>query len=141
MNRFGLAFHHLGLAVQNETRARNFLGGLGYEIGETVHDPRQRVRLAMATHPAMPRVELVSPDVAGGPLEGLLRTRDALVYHVCYEAQDAEGALAALRDEVGAVRCVSPAQPAVLFGGRRVSFHIVAGVGLIEVLDAAGEAS
>jgi len=55
-NKYGLTFHHLGLAAQKPDTARVFLSNLGYRVGAMVHDPIQNVHLAMGEHPAMPSV-------------------------------------------------------------------------------------
>lgn len=135
MNGCGLVFHHLGLAVRSAEKARRFLAALGYQLGDTMRDEEQNVLLSLCTHPSMPAVEVVSPTETAGPLAAMLQRNAELVYHLCWEVDDAELALSAIRRAVGAVRCVVPSKPAVLFGGRRVSFHMVAGVGLVELLD------
>lgn len=128
-------FHHMGLAVRAPKRARAFLEALGYAVGAAVRDDRQGVHLAMAEHPSMPRVEIVWPTETSGPLDAYLRSTSELVYHVCYEVDDEASALDRFRGAGAAIRCVSPSTPAVLFSGRRVSFHLVAGVGLVELLE------
>ena len=136
-NQFGLTFHHLGLAVRQPTEINRFLCGLGYSIGEIIHDPEQNVHLAMCLHPVMPNLEIIYPADGAGPLDTLLeRHKDGLVYHICYVTQDLDATLDALESSNGIrLFCVSPPKPAVLFGGARVSFYLVAGVGLIEILD------
>jgi len=47
MTGFGLAFHHLGLAVSRPDEAVTFLTGLGYAIGDRVFDPEQNINLAL----------------------------------------------------------------------------------------------
>jgi catechol 2,3-dioxygenase-like lactoylglutathione lyase family enzyme len=121
MNDFGLTFHHLGLAVRTPQAAAAFLGGLGYSLGPSVYDPRQNVLLQMAESPGGPTVEIISPGEGPGPIDRLItRHSDGLIYHVC----------AGLR-----AICVSEPTPAVLFGGRPVSFYTVQGLGLIEVIE------
>jgi hypothetical protein len=93
MNRFGLTFHHLGLAVPSTAEAVQFLDRLGYRQGPAVFDPLQKVNLSMCWHDTMPDVELVWPG-----------------------------------DEP------------ILFGGRPVSFHSIAGFGLIELIHEGGTA-
>jgi hypothetical protein len=136
-----LSFHHLGLAVRAPKRARAFLEAIGYMVGETVRDDLQGVHLAMAEHRSMPRVEIVWPSETSGPLEAWLRSASELVYHVCYEVSDREAALATWRAVGSTIREVSPPKPAVLFAGRTVSFHLVAGIGLVELLASEAEAS
>ena len=71
-NKWGLAFHHLGLAVKDPEAAAHFLTGLGYRIGPTIFDPLQNVHLAMCAHDQMPDVEIISPADGPGPLDKLL---------------------------------------------------------------------
>lgn len=137
MKRLPFAFHHLGLAARRREAATRFARSMGYEVGPTVRDPLQNVELSMCSHSAMPRLEIVTPTESAGPLTSLLRTHTELVYHVCYEVPDIEGALGHLREDLGNVRCVQPPTPAVLFGQRKVGFYLVPGVGLVELLEAA----
>ena len=49
---------------------------------------------------------------------------------------DLDRSLEALESEERfSVRSISPPKEAVLFGGKRVSFYLVEGVGLIEIID------
>lgn len=137
-----LTFHHLGLATAMPAEAAKFLAAQGYDLGEAVFDPLQRVNLRMCTHarPDMPAVELITPSGEPGPIDNLLaRHQEGLVYHCCYETGDLDGALQALAAAGVRLRRVSPPQPAVLFALRRVSFHQVLGVGLIEILEPLGQ--
>ncbi|HXZ16698.1 MAG TPA: hypothetical protein VEH77_12135, partial [Roseiarcus sp.] len=71
------------------------------------------------------------------PLDELLSThRDGLVYHMCYTSADLDASLEAMETH-GNLRLfeVSPPKPALLFGGKPVSFYVVGGVGLIEIID------
>ncbi len=136
-NKWGLKFHHLGLAVKNPEPAIAFLVGLGYKIGTTVFDSLQNVNLGMCTHEQMPDVEIIYPAAGQGPLDKLLATHtNGLVYHICYVSEDLNKTLNALESD-GALRlfAVSSSKEAVLFGGKEVSFYLVAGVGLIEIID------
>ena len=137
MNRFGLTFHHLGLAVKTPDAAVALLAGLGYDAGDAIFDPLQNVFLLMCTHPTMPSIEIIYPAKGPGPLDKLLvRHKDGLVYHLCYTTQNLDKSLEALGSENGMrVICVSPPKAAVLFGGKEVSFYVVADVGLIEIID------
>lgn len=130
-----LRFHHLGLAARDPERAATFLRALGYEVGALTRDPLQGVDLAVCQHPTMPAVEIVVPVGDGGPLASMLKREAEMVYHVCFETCDREAALRALADAGCRALPVSPPKPAALFGGRQVSFHRVAGFGLMELLD------
>jgi catechol 2,3-dioxygenase-like lactoylglutathione lyase family enzyme len=138
-NKWGLVFHHLGLAVKDPEAAAHFLTGLGYRIGPVILDPLQNVHLAMCAHDQMPDVEIISPAEGAGPLDKLLSThKDGLVYHMCYTCADLDRSLDALEsDDRFSVRSIAPPTEAILFGGKRVSFYLVEGVGLIEIIDQA----
>ena len=136
-NRYGLRFHHLGLAAANQDVAVSFLTGLGYRIGAPVFDPMQNVHLLMCEHPGMPAVEVISPAQTPGPLDRLLKRHKAgIVYHICYTTHDLAASLQALETDGGlGLRTVSAPKSAVLFDGQEVSFYLVAGIGLIEIID------
>ena len=136
-NQWRLAFHHLGLGTKDPKAAAHFLSGLGYRIGPTIFDPLRNVHLAMCAHDRMPSVEIISPAEGPGPLDKLLSAhKDGLVYHMCYTCPDLDRSLDAIEsDEHLRVHSISPPMESVLFGGKRVSFYLVEGVGLIEVIE------
>lgn len=129
-----LRFHHFGLAVRDPAEAFRYLLALGYSEGNAVFDPLQRVNLAMRHHPAMPDVEVIWPGEGPSPIDRMIKGAGTLIYHVCYECPDPDAALAALEAAGVETVLVSPPEPAVLFAGRKVSFHMVSGFGLIEIL-------
>ncbi len=133
-SRYGLHFHHYGLAVREEAPARRFLQGLGYAVDELIVDPLQNVRVGLARAATLPTVELVLPTDTPGPLNTVLKGRDAQVYHSCYTTADAAATLAAIAADGLQQMPVSEPKPAVLFGGLPVSFHYVAGFGLVELI-------
>ena len=132
-----LRLHHHGLAVREDTEALTFLALLGYNCSVPVYDPVQNVRLRLCSHDAMPTVEIVMPGEGPGPLDAILRRQDQLLYHTCYEVDDRAAVLGALEQADLRVFEVLGPTPAILFGGRQVSFHTVLGFGLIELLDRA----
>lgn len=135
MDHFGLRFHHIGLATASPDVSLKFLHGLGYVHGASILDPEQNVRLVLCTHAQMPSMELVSPTDTPGPLAGILESGSEVFYHVCYETDDIMKSLASFKAAGHRVVCVAPRKPAVLFGGRHVSFYRVRGFGLIELLE------
>lgn len=140
MTPFNLTFHHLGLAVRRPEPALLFLQGLGYRCAEPVFDGLQNVHLIMCAHAAMPAVEIIYPGTGPTPIDGYLAKQpNGLIYHACYAAPDLAGTLVQLEAAGIAAICVSEPKPAILFGGRKVSFYNVLGVGLIEIIDTAGE--
>lgn len=130
----GFAFHHLGLAVASPDEAFEYLAVLGYVEGNRVFDPLQRVNLAMRHHPLMPDVEVIWPGNEPSPIDKLIKRNGPIIYHLCYGCADPEAALGALSDAGLTALLVSPPTPAVLFGGKKVSFYQISGFGLIEML-------
>jgi methylmalonyl-CoA/ethylmalonyl-CoA epimerase len=137
MNPLGLSFHHLGLAVRRPDDSIRFLGGLGYEIDDSVFDPEQNVNLIMCRHKGlMPAVEIIYPAAANSPIDTLVNRRpDGIVYHVCYVTADVSATLTWMEQNGVRAVCVAPPTPAVLFGGRRVSFYNIVGMGLCEMIE------
>jgi len=130
---YGLRFHHLGLAVPGPEQAFQFLGSLGYTAGAEAFDPLQNVHLAMRHHAAMPDVEVIWPGEPPSPIDQMIK-RGHMIYHLCYETDAAEAALAAMEADGFRVMSLGPPKPARLFGGVPVSFHRVDGFGLIELI-------
>lgn len=131
-----LVFHHLGLAVRQPGQATALVAVLGYRMAETVFDPEQNVYLAICSHDTEPTIEIIWPGETKGPVHNLTKHHPAgVIYHVCYSTDDLGAALAGLEKAGLRVICVSPPKPATLFGGRKVSFYNVSGIGLMEILE------
>jgi Glyoxalase/Bleomycin resistance protein/Dioxygenase superfamily len=134
--QLGIRFHHLGLLTDAPDAAASALGLLGYRIAEPVFDPLQDVHLRMAEGPVEgATIELITPASREGSLAKLVTRRGDYMYHSCFVARDVAATLAALAGLGLRVVTVSPAKPAVLFGGKRVSFHSVEGLGLVEFIE------
>lgn len=133
MQAFGLRFHHLGLAVPAPDRAFAFLETLGYGPGAHAFDPLQNVNLAMCHHPSMPDVEVIWPGDGPSPIDQMIK-RGNMIYHMCFETDDAAASLAAMESAGHGVLSLGEPKPARLFGGVPVSFHRVDGFGLIEFI-------
>lgn len=133
-NRFGLNFHHLGLAVREPNDAFRYFESLGYAISSVVLDPLQRVNLAFCSHPAMPDVELVWPGKEPSPIDAVVKQNSGLVYHLCYTADDPDEAVASIEEAGLNIVAAGPAKPAVLFGGHEVAFFYIENLGLIEII-------
>jgi hypothetical protein len=134
VNRFGLTFHHFGLAVRSPDGAFRYLEGLGYTPGACAFDPLQSVNVAMRHHRHMPDVEVVWPGDGPSPIDQLVKRGNERIYHLCYASDDPAGSLAALEAAGLGVVAVRDPLPAILFGGALVSFHYVDEFGVIELL-------
>lgn len=131
----GLKFHHFGLATRKPEKATLLLKSLGYTIGDTVYDPLQNANLIMCTSTTAPEVEIISPGEGENPLDKILNKFQAGIYHLCYETNDLNAALEAMKQAGIRAMCVSPAKGAILFGGDEVSFYQIMDFGLIEIID------
>ncbi len=136
MDAFGLRFHHLGLAVPAPESAFRFLGALGYRPGAQAFDPLQNVNLAMRHHASMPDVEVIWPGDGPSPIDQMIK-RGNMIYHMCFETDDADASIAAMEEDGHRVFSLGAPKPARLFGGVLVSFHRVDGVGLVELIHGA----
>lgn len=136
MNLRDFRFHHFGLASSTPYRAVEVLEQLNYHCNEGVYDRLQNVWLRWCTHTSAPAVEIVSPADEDGPLTRILASQASSFYHLCWESDiSCENAVLAMRS--AGLRAVTVRQPlpAVLFAGRRVSFHMIQGFGLVEILE------
>ena len=126
-------FHHLGIACRDLDRERAGWLILGYcEEGAVFLDPLQKIRGQFLTGPG-PRIELVTPQGAGSPVEGYL-ARGTKIYHQAYVCPDLNAALAKLT-AAGAKITAAPA-PAVAFDGRDIAFVMLPNLNLIELIEA-----
>ena len=134
---WSFTFHHLGLAAREPQAACHVLKALGYRCGEEIFDPEQNVRLVMCDHDAMPSVEVIAPGSVGKtPVDRLVAKHGGgIVYHLCYTTTDLSASLATMEKEGLHATCVAPPTPALLFGGERVSFYHLDGLGLIEIIE------
>lgn len=135
MNKYGLTFNHLGLAVSNQAKALNFLKGLGYHIGDEVFDPEQNVNLVLCRSQTMPDVEVVSQSKQPSPLDNILKKNRDLIYHACYTTDNLKDTLSSVEQDQNKFICILPPKPAILFSGKLVSFYLVNGFGIIEIME------
>lgn len=136
MQTHNLLFHHFGLAASNPGKAVEFLRALGYSCAEPVQDPLQGVDLRWCTRADAPPVEIVSSGDDPGPLASILAEQGTSFYHLCYEtAGTTVSAIDLMRSQGIRVLTVREPLPSILFGGRLVSFHMVQGFGLIELVE------
>lgn len=134
--------HHIGVAVP---RIEDALPVYTSVFGHTLLsgpflDPIQRVSVCFvgSSDSGEPTVELIEPAPGSAaersPLAAVL-AKGIGAYHVCYEVQDVDAAIAHARAH--GCHIVSPPAPAVAFGGRRIAWFYMPSRQLVEVLEAA----
>jgi len=128
--------HHLGCVVPSISAVADaFAASISASWnGQIIHDPFQRVHVAFfkPVDARNPVYELVEPAADDSPVTRFLKKGGGL-HHVCYEIDNLESGLEEAR-KVGFV-VVSPAKPAVAFGGRRIAWICSKNRLLIEFLE------
>ena len=125
--------HHVGLACASIEDELAVLALVGMEAdGGPFEDEAQGVRGVFVGGPSG-RVELLEPLPGSDVLEPWLRGAGRL-YHLAFETSDLDE-LASTLKAAGAIT-VRPPAPATAFGGRRISFLMLPGKLLIELIEA-----
>ncbi len=136
----GLTFRllHVGVAVPQIDEATNMLGAIfGSEVvSGPFDDPIQKVTvnfLSQAEGEAA-EIELIAPLTEDAPIRSMLNKTGGGAYHLCFETNDLDRALAHVRQ----LKClvVSAPAPAVAFGGRRIAWFYTPSRLLVELVDA-----
>jgi methylmalonyl-CoA/ethylmalonyl-CoA epimerase len=130
-------FHHLGVAVQDLTKAIPIYRDLlGYEMTSgPFDDPIQKVSVCFLSRGnGDMAIELVMPAGPDSPVARTL-SQGGSAYHVCYEVSSIEEAL----DHLKAYKCgvLSKPVPAVAFQGRLIAWLSTPTRQLIELVQAA----
>ena len=132
-----MKLHHIGVVVKDIVSAAAWWRDVcGYhQEGQLVHDPVQKVTVQLWRGSDGVCVELIAPAGEDSRVAAFLKERGGGLYHLCYEVDDLDAVLAALR-KVGAFP-VTKAEPAVAFGGKRVVFLVSPQRVMMELLEEA----
>jgi methylmalonyl-CoA/ethylmalonyl-CoA epimerase len=129
---------HVGVAVPSLAPATELLASLfGYRIvSGPFDDPIQKVAVNFlaASSQAAAQVELIAPLGDDSPIKSMLAKNGGGAYHLCFETNDMEAALAHLRNH-GCVILATPV-PAVAFQGRRIAWIYTPSRQLFEIVEA-----
>ncbi|MDY6987193.1 MAG: VOC family protein [Thermodesulfobacteriota bacterium] len=128
-----MRMHHYGLATENLERSMKVFEALGYEVSDPVLDPVQKVRVAFVSRKEELPIELVCDSESGGPTTGILSRVGSGLYHVCYEVDNIEETITALRAK-GFLLRHKPVE-AVAYNRRRIAWLYSRDIGLIELLE------
>lgn len=129
-----LTFHHIGIACNCIDKTREFYLQMGYQAADVVDDPVQHVRVCFLENgDKAPRIELLEPLDEQSPIARTLASVGVAPYHTCYEVEDIELAVAALRKQ--RFLLVNGPVPACAMGNRRIAFLYNKNIGLIEVVE------
>ena len=129
-----LSFHHIGIACRDIDKSKAFYIDQGYTAAPTMHDPLQRVKVCFLQKKGEPRLELLEPVGEDSPVARTLATAGVTPYHLCYEVEDLDDAIARLRTNRRFLLVNGPV-PACAIGGRHVAFMFQKDTGLIELVE------
>lgn len=129
-----LTFHHIGIACRDIAKTQAFYLQMGYTASPIVEDPLQHVRISFLEKDGAPRLELLEPLDEKNPVARTLDTVGVSPYHMCYEVQDIEAAIADLRRQ--RFLLVNGPVPACAMENRRIAFLYQKNNGLIELVEA-----
>lgn len=129
-----LTFHHIGIACREIAKTVGFYLTMGYIAAPVVDDPLQHVRVCFLDKPGVPRLELLEPMDEDNPVSRILGSVGVSPYHICYEVQDIEEAIAELRRQ--RFLLVNGPVPACALDNRRIAFMFQKNTGLIELVEA-----
>jgi len=127
--------HHVGFVVENiEATMPGFLKSLNATWDEKIfHDPIQSVKVAfLSTSGTDVQIELVQPMGDRNPVSAFL-AKGGGIHHVCYEVDDCESAIAAMRQQKALI--VRRPKPAVAFDGRLIAWMLTAEKLLVEFVE------
>lgn len=128
-----MEFHHIGIATKDIEKSALAYSLLGYQSGDLIYDPIQRVNLCFLKQEGFPVIELVSPVEETSPVNNILSKNGTMPYHTCYAVGDITTEIEKFKKNKFLV-VVSPV-PAVAFDNRRVCFLYHKTSGLIELLE------
>jgi len=128
-----LQFHHVGVACRDLEAEARALAVLGYRAeSQDFTDPGQGIQGRFIAGPG-PRIELLTQTDGSSVLEPWL-AKGVKAYHLGYEVRRLDAEVERLKAAGGIV--VTPARPAVAFGGRRISFVMLPNLFLVELIEA-----
>ena len=129
-----LKFHHIGIAVRDLDATATLYEAGGYSRSAVVDDPVQHVRICWLSKKGAPLVELLAPLDDDSPVCNILDKVGVTPYHCCYEVDNLEEAVAALKRQKYALVRRPVEAPALR--GCRVCFLFHKNAGLIELAEA-----
>lgn len=128
-----LTFHHIGIVCRDIAKSQTFYTLMGYRASDVIDDPLQHVRVCFLEKEDAPRLELLEPLDDESPVARTLATAGVTPYHLCYEVEDIDAAMTALRGQ----RFLPVKEPlsACAMDNRRVAFMFQKNTGLIELVE------
>lgn len=125
-------FHHIGYAVKDIMETAQSYIKAGWKISEIFDDTIQNTKIAFLERDQFPLIELVAPIDDRSPVVNTLKKSGITPYHVCYEVDDIESAIAELSEQ-HFLALFEPV-PAIALNNRLICYLYSNTVGLIELV-------
>ena len=126
-------FHHIGYAVNNIEATAEYYTQAGWLLSDVQIDKVQNTKIAFLSKSDMPLIELVAPIDENSPVVKILEKVGDSTYHICYEVENMDAAIAELRKQKY-IKLFNPVQ-AIALGNKRICYLHNKNVGLIEILE------
>jgi methylmalonyl-CoA/ethylmalonyl-CoA epimerase len=128
-----LKVHHIGYAVKDLGQSLEMFLKIGYSVEEDpIRDDKRKVEIAFVSNNNY-LVELISPLDTDSPIQNYLGKIGNTPYHLCYETEDIEQAVAELRKQ--RYLLIEAPNEAVAIENRKVAFLYHPKYGLLELLE------
>ena len=128
-----MTVHHVGYLVKNIEKSKTVFMNLGYSLEQdTVYDSWRDVDICFLIKDSY-RIELVAPRSSESVVGSLRKKIGNTPYHICYEVEDLNKAIA----ELSLLKFVIWEDPheAPALDGRKVAFLINGQIGMIELVE------
>lgn len=134
MNKFGLEFHHIGLATDNFKLTLKILKKLGYKTKSVKFNKNYNVKNAICVSQTHPTIEIVSKKSGKSAIDNILKKNKQLVYHICYICDNFKKCYKKLINSKIEIIKISESYISP-FEKVEASFFYLNGIGIIEIFD------
>jgi methylmalonyl-CoA/ethylmalonyl-CoA epimerase len=93
-----LLFHHIGIATRSLEKCIQTFQDLGYEASVIKIEPSQKVKICFLNKTGSPVLEVIQPMEADSPISRLVKNNGTTPYHICYEVDDIQLAIAEMEE-------------------------------------------
>jgi methylmalonyl-CoA/ethylmalonyl-CoA epimerase len=125
--------HHIGYLVKNISKTEKKFLELGYEVeSPTKFDEIRNIDIEFLVNGDY-RVELIEPKGEESPMYPLLKRYKNTPYHLCYEVENIDEAIAELQDKHYTV--IQEPNIAPCIDGKKVAFLNNISMGIIELVE------
>jgi len=128
-----MVFHHIGIATDSINKTSKYYLNAGYHMTNIISDTIQKVNIVFLSKSNMPLIELLEPISEDSPVTKIIKKNGVTPYHVCYEVEDINQSVAALRKM--RFMPLFKSVEAIALDNRKICFLFNKEIGLIELLE------